>query len=93
MVPWENADGRGRNRGGFANAELDDVLERGRRTSDRTQRKALYGRAQQILAEELPYVPLWHEDNIAVVRRTLEGFDATPNARLRALERSTDKRR
>lgn len=89
MVPWEHPQGHGRNRGGYRNDTLDAVLEAARREPDRDTRRRHYQHAQRILAEDLPYVPLWHEDNITVMRRGTRGFVPTPNARLRALESTT----
>jgi len=87
MVPYENPQGDGRNRGAFSNARLDAVLEQGRREPDRNLRKPFYAEAQKLLADELPYVPLWHEQNIAVLRKGVTGFQILPNARLRSLEK------
>jgi ABC-type transport system substrate-binding protein len=40
---------------------------------------------QKILAEELPVVPLWHEDNVTFTNRAVEGYTMTANARLQGL--------
>lgn len=42
----------------FVNHELDDVLDKARVTMDSNIRKELYGRAQEILQEELPHYTL-----------------------------------
>jgi peptide/nickel transport system substrate-binding protein len=83
-IPMDNG-GRGANRGAYENTELDELLERGRRTLEREERRAIYSRVQQIAAEEVPYVSLWHEDNYVVRRRGLEGYRMVPNARFRYL--------
>ena len=57
---------QGGNRWRFASAQLDAAFERGLRNLDRTQRRAAYSEAQRIMAEQLPVVPLWHEDVVAV---------------------------
>jgi ABC-type transport system substrate-binding protein len=41
-----------------------------------------------ILAEELPYVSLWHEHNIAVLKKGISGYHTTPNARFEALKKT-----
>lgn len=57
----------GANRWRFRSTALDAALEAGRVTVDRTQRMAAYREAQHILARDLPVVPLWHEDVVAVL--------------------------
>lgn len=85
FIPSAENDARGANRGAYVNPEIDRLIERGRRTLERDERREIYGRIQQILAEELPYVSLWHEDNFTVTRRSVQGYQMTPNARFRYL--------
>jgi Tol biopolymer transport system component len=44
-------------------------------------RKLLYSEVQKILADELPVVPLWHEDNVVLTNKELVGYALTANAR------------
>jgi peptide/nickel transport system substrate-binding protein len=65
----ESVPGAGRegsNRWRLRNRALDEALERGRASIERPARIAAYGEAQRILAEELPVIPLWHADVVAV---------------------------
>jgi ABC-type transport system substrate-binding protein len=39
------------------------------------KRKALCSEVQKILAEDLPYQPLWFNDDVSVHRRALGPFD------------------
>ncbi len=71
----------GANRFGYSNPEVDWLLDAARFFSDRQTLKVLYGRVQAILAVDLPIIFLWHEDNVAVMRRTLCGYRPLPNAR------------
>jgi peptide/nickel transport system substrate-binding protein len=64
---------------------VDAWLEAGRRSLDLPSRTAAYHAVQRRLAEDLPIVPLWHEDNLAVIRRNLRGFRILPNARFAPL--------
>ena len=43
------------------------------------------------LAEDLPVVPLWHEDNVALVNRDVEGYVVLPNARFTGLAKVTKR--
>lgn len=69
------------NRWRYANPEVDALLEAGRMEGDRRKRIELYALAQALLSRDLPIVPLWHEDNVAVVNRSLDGYAVLPNAR------------
>ncbi len=79
---WPSAkDPDGGNRVRYANTELDRLVEEGRRELDRDKRKTLYGEAQRITAEELPIIPLWHENNVVLTNVDVRGFEIVPNAR------------
>ena len=73
------------NRSFFADPEVDCLLELGRRATDRTVRAGYYRRVQEILAAEVPILSLWHEDNVAVMSRRLEGYEVLPINRYRPL--------
>ena len=73
----------GLNRWRYRDKVVDDVLETGRRSLDREQRKQAYAVLQRRLADQLPVVPLWHEDVVAV--RSL-------SARVPAIEVPRDSR-
>jgi peptide/nickel transport system substrate-binding protein len=45
---------------GYTNARVDELLEQGRMTVDREARKPLYVEAQRIIAEEIPYIPIYY---------------------------------
>lgn len=85
MIPSPDAQSTGANRGGFRNDRVDELLDKGKRETDRQRRAEIYGEVQQILAEELPYISLWHEDNVAVLRDGTQGYQTTPNARFDSL--------
>ena len=57
------------NRWRYRNEELDGLFEVGRTQVDRQQRRSAYARVQSILARDLPVLPLWQPDTVAVVRR------------------------
>ncbi len=73
------------NRYRFRNARVDELTEAGRAENDRARRRQIYGEVQKILADELPVIPLWHEDNIAVMNKDVSGYQLWPNARLSGL--------
>lgn len=63
---------------GFASAEVDRLLEEGRRTFDLEQRKKAYFRIQEILADEQPYVFLYYPDALPVVHKRIRGIEPAP---------------
>ena len=81
------------NRWRYRSAEADELIERGRRTAGRDERRAIYGRLQKLLSHDMPIVPLWHEDNVAVLNVDVDGYEVLPNARLMALGHTVKRRR
>lgn len=56
----------GANRWRLRSAIFDAALERGRLTTDRAQRIDAYRTAHRVLHDELPVIPLWHEDVVVI---------------------------
>jgi peptide/nickel transport system substrate-binding protein len=56
----------GANRGGYANPRVDALIDKARQESDPATRKELYAEIQRILADELPSINLWYQDNVVV---------------------------
>lgn len=79
----------GDNRGRYRNAEVDELLEKGRTTVDRSARQLIYRDVQRILAEELPYVPLWWWKNVIVRKPEVRGFVPYPDGELISLKKAT----
>lgn len=82
---------RGANRGYYSNPALDRLLEQGRKSTDFLVRKRIYSRVQKILAEDLPYVSLWYEDNVAFLRPEVRGYALRPDSSLLGLARAWDE--
>lgn len=66
------------NQQGFSHAEVDRLLEGGRREADEARRMALYREAQEIIAREAPMVFLYWNDRAAAYAEGLKGFDVHP---------------
>jgi peptide/nickel transport system substrate-binding protein len=82
----------GDNRGRYRNAEVDRLLEAGRKLTDRERRKLIYAQAQKILAADLPYVPLWWWKNVIVKRPAIRGFVPYPDGELVSLQKVSWRR-
>ncbi len=87
-IPSPENRSAGANRGAYRNKHVDDLLEEGERETDRAKRKAIYSEVQKILAHDLPYISLWHEDNIAIMSKDVKGYYMTPNARFEGLKQT-----
>ncbi|HEY6000947.1 MAG TPA: peptide-binding protein [bacterium] len=62
----------------FKNAEVDSLLEKGRRTFDQEQRRQAYFRLQEVLAEEQPYVFLYDPEALPIVAARFRGIAPAP---------------
>ena len=78
----------GDNRGHYSNPELDRLLEQGRAISSQQERRQIYARAQKILAEDLPYVPLWWWKNVIVKKPTVQNFIPYPDGEMISLKQT-----
>ncbi len=76
----------GANRGHYINPTLDNLIEAGRFTLDVERRKAIYGEIQKIIAHDLPYISLWYNVNVAVMKKNLEGYILYPAGDFRPLK-------
>jgi peptide/nickel transport system substrate-binding protein len=68
----------GANRGHYKNARVDELIAGIKAEMDREKRKTLCSEVQKIVAEELPYVPLWYVDVVSVHRRDMGEVELTP---------------
>ncbi|MCC6302717.1 MAG: ABC transporter substrate-binding protein [Gammaproteobacteria bacterium] len=64
----------GANRGRFASAAVDRLIERAEAADTLEAQAELYRAVQADLLEELPYVPLWYEDHVFVARSDVAGY-------------------
>lgn len=82
----------GDNRGRYRNPQVDRLLERGRATLDPRERQRIYSAVQRLLAEDLPYIPLWWWKNVVVKKPFLQGFVAYPDGDLISLKNASMSR-
>ncbi len=65
---------KGANRGHYASAEADHLIDAAENSDDLTQRAALYRQLQVLLLKTVPYVPLWYEENFFACRSDVVGY-------------------
>ena len=66
------------NRIGYANPEVDELLEKGRSTCVEADRKKYYDQLQEVLAEDQPIVFLYFRDGLPVVSSRVRGIVPAP---------------
>jgi peptide/nickel transport system substrate-binding protein len=87
----KNIPPEGQNRGYYASPRVDELLIQGRSTFDRTKRREAYVELQRIVAEELPYISLYHQINVAVMRSNIDGYVQYPAGFLLSVPQMTIK--
>jgi peptide/nickel transport system substrate-binding protein len=69
----------GANRGRYASATADALIDAAAAASDRMHQAALYRALQQVLHADLPYLPLWFEDQVLAARRGVRDYVLAPD--------------
>lgn len=69
----------GANRGRYRDAAVDALIDRAAAELDPRAQARLYRELQQRLLQELPYVPLWYEDQILAYRPSVSGYRLAPD--------------
>lgn len=62
----------------YSNPDFDAIVEQARTEGDPTKRLQLYQDAEQILLEDLPWIPLYFGKDHFVVKPRIQGFDPLP---------------
>ena len=70
----ENLAPLGRNRSFYTNKKLDLLLEQGLRTLNKKARTQIYNKVQGILFKNYIAIPLWHETEITIIKKSLSGY-------------------
>jgi peptide/nickel transport system substrate-binding protein len=69
---------KGANRGRYSNHRIDALLEAASTAADEPARRSDYIQIQQILAQDLPTLPLWYPDNVVVHSARLTNITLDP---------------
>ncbi|KHF24597.1 ABC transporter substrate-binding protein [Solemya velum gill symbiont] len=76
----------GANRGRFQSAEANRLIEAAENEMEASLRLQSYHQLQHHLLEQLPYVPLWYEDQVAAVRGKASGYQVAGDGNYDGLE-------
>lgn len=68
----------GPNRGRYRSARMDALTDQIRTEMNREKRKQLCHEAQQLAAEDLPYIPLWYPHVVSVHAKRLRDLPLSP---------------
>ncbi|MEG3436655.1 ABC transporter substrate-binding protein [Pannus brasiliensis CCIBt3594] len=63
----------------FYSQKMNELIDRSRTESDPAKRTAIFAEIQDILAEEVPYIPLWQTKEYAFARNGLRGVIINPS--------------
>ncbi len=70
----------GRNRGRYNSPQLDQMLEEGLKIENQQKRIDHYKKIQKIVHEDMPFIPLWYDMDVAVVNPRIQGYVLSPTA-------------
>lgn len=73
--------GKGSNVGQYSNPEVDELLKKGVQTFDPDARRKIYVRIQEIVRQDLPFLPLFGATYVIGTKEGLEGWE--PNSATR----------
>lgn len=63
---------------GYANPEVDALLEEARVEPDEEKRMALYQQAEAVIIQDAPWIPLFHDVEYVLVKPYVKGLVITP---------------
>jgi peptide/nickel transport system substrate-binding protein len=73
--------GKGSNTPQYSNPKVDALLQEGQRTFDQEVRRKIYTEVQQIVREDLPFLPMFAITNVIGRKEGLKGGKMNPNTR------------
>jgi peptide/nickel transport system substrate-binding protein len=76
----------GFNRVHYSNPEVDRLIDMAMRAPTDADRRLYYSAVQKSVAEDAPYISLWHRTNIAVTRPNITGMRLSAQADFMALK-------
>jgi peptide/nickel transport system substrate-binding protein len=90
----ESLPPEGANRGRYRSPDADRLIDAARGEQEAAVQARRYRELQALLHQDLPYIPLWYEDQVAAMRGDLIGYRLAPDGNydgLGAVERVTGR--
>lgn len=69
---------KGVNRAFYINPTLDKLLEQGQQIENMKDRIQVYKQIQKIIVDDMPVIPLWYDQYVAVVNKRIKNFEPSP---------------
>ncbi|KOR33263.1 hypothetical protein TI05_02155 [Achromatium sp. WMS3] len=85
VVHSEAVPPKGANRGHYHNPQVDSLLDQVAKKPDIDSQIPIYHTLQRILLQDLPYIPLWYENQIAVTKNNIRGYAPAEDGNFDAL--------
>ncbi len=76
----------GANRGRYRSPEADRLIAAARAEPELGRQAVHYRELAALLSEDLPYIPLWYEDQVFASRTGISGYRLAPDGNYDALE-------
>lgn len=67
------------NRSRYSNPEFDKIIAEALNATDRETAKQLYFKAQEIVSNDVPLMPLWYPANMVVANKRIENIKINPS--------------
>ncbi len=68
----------GNNQSGYSNPQVDSLLAQAAAEQDSTKRLSLYDQAEQLIVNDEPWIPLYHDKASYLVKPDIQGFEVPP---------------
>jgi len=78
-IPNEKAKVSCCNRSRYSNPEVDQIINQAFNSTNREQAKELYFKAQEIISNEVPMIPLWYPANMVVANKRIGNIKISPS--------------
>lgn len=78
-IPSKNNQYTGYNYMGFANSKIDDLLQQLEQAQNENDEKTLWTDLEKSLADEIPFIPLFHPVKTEIRKKRLEGITVNPH--------------
>lgn len=77
--------GGGNNYAGYSNPQVDRLLADARIPTEMAKRKPIYAEIMRVLDDEMPYVYLWHPQDVKGLGPTVQGYVPVPDGMIRTI--------